>query len=91
MLTIRVLDRPAELQVTKWEGVERRRSAQWCTLEIDGLPTSFQITTDPGMEYAPGLYDIDPKSFSVQRGRLTIERLVIRPVAAAAKAVARSA
>lgn len=81
-MKIQVLNRPAEKIQTTWEGVTRDRVQQWCLLEIDGLPTSFQITGDPGKEMAPGDYELDPKSFSVQNGRLTVQRVVLRPVAA---------
>lgn len=83
-MRITVLDRPVEAIQTIWEGVTRDREQQWCLLEIDGLPTSFQITSDPGKSHKPGLYELDPKSFSVTNGRLTVTRVVLRPVKAAA-------
>jgi hypothetical protein len=80
-MKIQVLNRAAEHVTTTWEGVERQRSKQWCLLEIDGLPTSFQVTVDPGKEYAPGEYVLAPESFAVTNGRLTMSRTVLVPVA----------
>lgn len=85
-MRIQVLPRPAEKIQTTWEGVTRDRVQQWCLLEIDGLPTAFQITSDPGKELAPGDYELDPKSFSVQNGRLTVSRVVLRPLSPGKKA-----
>lgn len=84
-MRIQVLARAAEKIQTTWEGVTRDRVQQWCLLEIDGLPTAFQITSDPGKEMSPGDYELDPKSFSVQNGRLTVSRVVLRPVATGKK------
>lgn len=79
-MKITVLDRPVEAIQTTWEGVTRDREQQWCLLEIDGLPTAFQITSDPGKSLKPGLYELDPKSFSVTNGRLAVNRVVLRPL-----------
>lgn len=87
-MKIQLLNRaPVEVEQT-WEGVTRKRSQQWCVLEIDGLPTAFHVTCDPGKELPPGQYTLDPKSFNVQNGRLTIQRVVLAPVEAHAKAKA---
>lgn len=86
-ITIKVLPRPAEKIQTTWEGVTRERVQQWCLLEVDGLPTTFLNTVDPGKELTPGDYELDPKSFSVQNGRLTVNRVVLRPVSPARPAV----
>lgn len=87
-MRIQVLPRPAEKIQTTWEGVTRDRVQQWCLLEIDGLPTAFQITSDPGKELAPGEYELDPKSFSVTNGRLQVTRVILRAVAPLKKAAA---
>lgn len=79
MMKIQVLKRASEMVQTTWEGVTRDRVKQWCLLEVDGLPTSFQITTDPGKEYAPGEYTLAPESFGVTNGRLTMTRVVLVP------------
>lgn len=81
-MKIQVLNRPAEKITTTWEGVSRERVQQWCLLEIDGLPTSFLITNEPGKELTPGDYELDSKSFSVANGRLTVNRVVLKPVSA---------
>jgi hypothetical protein len=88
-MKITVLNRKPEEIETTWEGVTRKRVQQWAVIEIDGLPTSFQITNDPGKDLPPGEYTLGAKSFNVQNGRLTIQRVVLDPVApksAAAKA-----
>jgi hypothetical protein len=81
-MKITVINRPAEAVQTTWEGVTRDRVKQWCVLEIDGLPTSFQVTVDPGKEYAHGEYELAPESFTVTNGRLTVSRPVLVPIVA---------
>lgn len=87
-MRIQVLDRPAEAIQTTWEGVTRDRVQQWCLLEVDGLPTTFQLTSDPGKELPPGEYELDAKSFNVTNGRLSMSRPVLRPVSRARPAAA---
>lgn len=82
-MKIQVLNRAAEPFESTWEGVTRQRVKQWCLLEIDGLPTAFQITVDPGKEHVPGEYELAPESYSVSNGRLTMSRVVLRQVAPA--------
>jgi hypothetical protein len=83
-MKIVVLNRPAEVTQSTWEGVTRDRVKQWAQIEVDGLYTSFQLTTDPGKEYAAGEYELAPESFSVSNGRLTVSRVVLKPVAKSA-------
>lgn len=85
-MRIQVLNRAPEKITTTWEGVQRERVQQWCLLEIDGLPTAFQVTHEPGKELPPGEYELDPKSFTVTNGRLQVTRVVLRPVAPKGKA-----
>lgn len=80
-MKITVINRPVEAIESTWEGVTRQRSKQWAQIEVDGLFTSFQLTSDPGKEYAPGEYELAPESFSVSNGRLTVSRVVLKPVA----------
>lgn len=87
-MKIQVLNRAAEPFESTWEGVTRQRVKQWCLLEVDGLPTAFQITVDPGKEHAPGEYELAPESFAVTNGRLTMSRTVLRPVVGVAKKAA---
>jgi len=82
-MSIKVLNRPVEPFESTWEGVTRQRIKQWAVLEIDGLPTSFQLTLDPGKQLAPGDYELAPESFAVTNGRLTMSRAVLVPVAVA--------
>ncbi|WP_266170759.1 hypothetical protein [Dyella subtropica] len=86
-MKIKVLDRAPEQVQTTWEGVTRDRVKQWCLLEIDGLPTAFQITVDPGKEHQPGEYELQPESFAVSNGRLTMSRVVLRPISQSVKSV----
>lgn len=74
---------PEEFQST-WEGVTRNRVRQWCVITIKGRPSSFQVTVDPGKEYAPGDYQLAPESFSFNNGRLSVTRVVLTPLVAVA-------
>lgn len=80
-MKIQVLNKPAEPFQSTWEGVTRDRIKQWAVLEIDGLPTAFQLTLDPGKQLPPGDYTLAPESFSVSNGRLTMSRAVLVPLA----------
>jgi len=79
-MKIQVLKRAAEQVQVTFDGVTRDRVKQWCMYEIDGLPTSFQVTVDPGKEYAPGEYMLAPECYGVTNGRLTLSRVVLIPV-----------
>lgn len=79
-MKIEVLKRAPEAVQVTFDGVTRDRVKQWCMYEIDGLPTSFQVTVDPGKEYAPGTYTLAPECFGVTNGRLTLSRVVLIPV-----------
>ncbi len=88
-MKIQVLNKPVEPFESTWEGVTRQRVKQWAVLEIDGLPTAFQLTFDPGKQLAPGEYTLAPESFAVSNGRLTMSRAVLVPlVVAGVKSVA---
>ena len=84
-MKINVLNKAVEKVQTTWEGVTRDRVKQWAVLEIDGLPTAFQLTLDPGKELPPGEYTLAPESFAVTNGRLTMSRAVLVPLHAALK------
>ena len=86
-MKITVLNKAVEPFKSTWEGVTRDRVKQWAVLEIDGLPTSFQLTLDPGKELAPGEYTLAPESFAVSNGRLTMSRAVLVPLARVGGAV----
>lgn len=85
-MKITVLNKPIEKVQTTWEGVTRDRVKQWAVLEVDGLPTAFQLTLDPGKELSPGEYSLAPESFAVQNGRLTMPRAVLVPLVQSVKA-----
>lgn len=80
-MKINVLNKAVEPFQSTWEGVTRNRIKQWAVLEIDGLPTAFQLTLDPEKQLSPGEYTLAPESFAVQNGRLTMPRAVLVPVA----------
>jgi hypothetical protein len=79
-MKIQVLNKPVEPFESTWDGVTRQRIKQWAVLEIDGLPTAFQLTLDPGKQLPPGDYTLAPESFAVSNGRLTMPRAVLVPV-----------
>ena len=81
MLKIEVLNEPAEEFESTWEGQTRKRVRQWCVITIKGRPSSFQVTVDPGKEYVPGDYELAPESFSFNNGRLSVQRVVLAPLA----------
>lgn len=81
-MKITVLPKPVEPFESTWEGVTRQRIKQWAVLEIDGLPTAFQLTLEPNKQHAPGEYELAPESFAVSNGRLTMPRAVLVPVVA---------
>ena len=92
MLKITVLNKPVEPFESTWEGVTRQRIKQWAVLEIDGLPTAFQLTLERNKQHAPGEYTLAPESFAVSNGRLTMPRAVLIPAAGASvKAVPTAA
>ena len=68
---------PREPEAAKFErdGNVRNYFKQWAVLEVDGLPTSFEVSNDEPL--APGEYELSPKSFGVQNGRLSISRVVL--------------
>lgn len=82
-MKINVLNKAVEPFESTWEGVTRQRIKQWAVLEIDGLPTAFQLTLDPGKQLAPGEYTLAPESFAVTNGRLTMSRAVLVPLSVA--------
>ena len=61
----------------------RQKVKQWAQIETQpGLATAFVLTSDPGKEYQPGEYELAQESFSVTNGRLTVSRVVLKPVQA---------
>jgi hypothetical protein len=79
-MKITVLPRPIEPFESVWEGVTRQRVKQWAVLEIDGLPSAFQLTLEPGKQLQPGDYTLAPESFAITNGRLTMSRAVLVPM-----------
>lgn len=84
-MKITVLNKAVEPFESVWEGVKRNRIKQWAVLEIDGLPTAFQLTLDPEKQLSPGEYTLAPESFAVTNGRLTMPRAVLAPMASVSR------
>lgn len=84
-MRINVLNKAVEPFQSTWEGVTRNRIKQWAVLEIDGLPTAFQLTLDPEKQLPPGEYTLAPESFAVTNGRLTMPRAVLVPLQPASR------
>jgi hypothetical protein len=82
-MQIEILKRPPEKAKFEREGVVREYYKQWATLTVDGLPTSFEFSSDEPLP--PGPAELSPKSFGVANGRLTLSRAVLVPVKSAAK------
>lgn len=83
-MKIVVLALPVENTESTWDGVTRAKVKQWAQIETQpGLVTSFVLTSDPGKEYAPGEYELAQESFSVTNGRLSVSRVVLKPLAKA--------
>jgi hypothetical protein len=91
-MKITVLPIAPEAVEQTWEGVTRNRVKQWAQIETQpGLVTSFQLTSDPGKEYPPGEYELAQESFSVTNGRLTVTKVVLKPITKAAPASSKAA
>jgi hypothetical protein len=79
-MKINVLPLPPEKFLSTWEGRSTERVRQWCELEINGLRNSFQVVVNPGEELQPGPHELSPNSFTIQNGRLGMNRPVLVPV-----------
>ena len=86
-MKITVLDRPLEERDFVFNGEQRHSRKQWALLEVDGIPTGFQLTLyDSDVAYKPGLYELGAGSFSVVNGGLALNRKLSLVPARAAKA-----
>ena len=81
-MKIMILPRPPEPATFERDGTVRHYFKQWAVMEVDGLPTSFEFSSDEGLP--PGEAVLSPKSFGVQNGRLTLTRATLIPVAKSA-------
>jgi hypothetical protein len=81
-LIFNVLKREPEPAKFERDGVVRNYYNQWAMVEIDGLPQSFQFSTDEPLPAGPAT--LDPKSFGTMNGKLTLGRVKLIPVAKAA-------
>ncbi|WP_158543213.1 hypothetical protein [Dyella psychrodurans] len=84
-MQIEVLGRPPEAATFEGNGTVRHYFKQWATLTVDGLPTSFEFSTDEVLPAGPAV--LDPRSFSVVNGRLQVTRPRLVSLVGAATAV----
>lgn len=83
-MQIEVKSRETEEVRRTWEGKERVSHNQWVLLTQGGFALSFVVShNDPKDAYAPGFYELDPTSFSSNNGRLSVERVRLKPMKAA--------
>jgi hypothetical protein len=65
-----------------WEGKPTLRFTQWALLTQGGFALSFTVSHNDAKDaLQPGLYDLDPTSFSTRNGRLSVERVKLKPAA----------
>lgn len=84
-MQIEVKSRETEEVRRVWEGKERVSYNQWAQLSQGGFVLSFVLQhNDPKDAYQPGFYELDPTSFSSNNGRLSVERVRLKPVRASA-------
>ncbi|AHX16271.1 hypothetical protein [Dyella jiangningensis] len=85
-LTFNVLPREPEAAKFERDGVVRHYFNQWATVEIDGLPQSFQFSSDEPLPAGPAT--LDPKSFGTMNGKLALGRVKLVPLKKSAPAPA---
>ena len=86
-MQIEIRSKDVEKQVRVWEGKERISYAQWALLSQGGFVLSFVVSHNNEAEaYPVGQYEFDPTSFSSNNGRLSVERVRLKPVKSVAKA-----
>ena len=63
-----------------WEGKPTLRFAQWAVLTQGGFVLSFTVSHNEAKDaLPPGHYVLDPTSFSTRNGRLSVERVKLKP------------
>jgi len=77
-LSFNVLPREPEAAKFERDGVVRHYFNQWATVEIDGLPQSFQFSSDEPLPAGPAT--LDPKSFGTMNGKLALGRVKLVPL-----------
>jgi len=66
----------------EWEGVKRTSYNQWALLKQGGFVLSFIVSHQHETDaLKPGRYVLDPTSFSSKAGRLSVERVKLKPAA----------
>lgn len=88
-MSIEILPREPERAEYTRDGNTRVYYKQWAVLTVDGLPTAFEFSGDEPLPPGPAV--LSPKSFGVDKGRLTLTRATLVPVVQAAKPAARPA
>lgn len=80
-LQIMILARAPEAARFEREGLPPRDYfKQWATVEVDGLVNSFEFSSDEPLPAGPAT--LDPRSFTITNGRLTLGRLKLVPLVA---------
>ena len=82
-MSIEITTREPERAEFTRDGVTRVYYKQWAILMVDGLPTAFEFSGDEPLPPGPAV--LSPKSFGVDKGRLTLTRATLIPVVQAAK------
>ena len=80
-MSIEITEREPERAEFTRDGTTRIYYKQWAIMTIDGLPTAFEFSVDEPLKPGPAV--LSPKSFGVDKGRLTLTRATLIPVAAA--------
>ncbi|AHX16263.1 hypothetical protein CH75_09100 [Dyella jiangningensis] len=88
-LVISILPREPEPARFERDGVVRDYFKQWATVEVDGLVNSFEFSNDEPLPAGPAT--LDPRSFTITNGRLTLGRLKLVPLAKPAQPSAAQA
>ena len=86
-MKIDVLPREPEPATYEGNGTVRHYFKQWATMTVDGLPMSFEFSSDEPLPAGPAA--LDARSFSIVNGRLQVTRP--RLVSLAQAAVLKSA
>jgi len=77
---IKIVSKDVERIEREWEGVKRVSWQQWALLTQGGFALSFIVSHQNESDALPiGEYVFDQTSFSSKNGRLSMERVKLRP------------
>ena len=74
-----------EKQEREWDGVKRTSFAQWAQLQQGGFVLSFLVQHQRGGSFEAGSLRAGSTSFSTKNGRLSVERVRLKPLRAVSK------